>query len=167
VGWTLYRLDCGLLAVLLALGGWNAAQDTVGVWAVSMSQTARIVVGVRATTSELGTVTADHQGTSLHLLGGPAATQITPSATDAAVEFHLADVPLAAYVHRIRFESTAQGDDIPAGALDASWTVGGTQQTARLAIAGVAVAAADRGGFTVVVPGTTAEGPKNIRVIYQ
>ena len=165
--WPLGSLDAVLVLAALALTAWNALGARSDVAAVAFGQTTRWVVGVRATTSQFGGVTADHQGTSAILLGCTAAARITPSATNAGSEFCLASSAPASNGYRVRFESTVAGDDIPAGMLSAVWTVGETVRSASVPVDARDVTALNRGGFTVTLPGTLTEGPKNICVVYQ
>jgi hypothetical protein len=165
-GFLRWKLALPSLALVLAL----AAGGLGTVIAVNISLTTKSLMGTRATTSAFTTVTATHVGTNvatLTLHAGAAASSIAPSATDATTLVRAGAVTAGYYIYSIKFESTAVGDDIPAGTLRARWTVGGTEYTASLAVAATTVDASAKGGFTLVIPGGLADTPENIQVVYE
>ena len=167
-GFLRWKLALPSLALVLAL----AAGGLGTVIAVNISLTTKSLMGTRATTSPFTTVTATHVGTNVATLAqvGAAASSITPSATDATAAPALVRagaVTAGYYIYSIKFESTAVGDDIPAGTLRARWTVGGTENTASLAVTATTVGASAKGGFTLVIPGGLADTPENIQVVYE
>ena len=158
-----------VLVSSVALGLAVAATGLGNTYAVTISQTVKSLMGARASTSAFTTVTATHTGVNVATSAesGSAAGSITPSATDASTEVRLAALNAGDYLYSIKFESTSAGDDIPAGIVHARWTVAGAQQTANLAVSAATVADTDKGGFTLVVPGSASDTPEDIQVVFE
>jgi hypothetical protein len=156
-------------ALVLSVAGGSLA-GIGGVAAVDMgAQTVKSIMGARASTSAFTTVTATHSGISVATSAeaGAAAASVTPSTTDASTKVLLNAVNAGDYVYTIKFESTSVDDDIPAGTLNARWLVNGTEYNKSLAVSSATVDVADKGGFTIMVPGTAQYTPDSIQVVFQ
>ena len=138
------------------------------VTAINVTQTSQQLDAARATTVDISTITVTHEGISVALNAEAAAadTTITPSTTDATVVRRAQAVTAGDFVYRIKFESTAVDDDIPAGTISVRWTTNSVEQSASLTVNAAVVAASDKGGFTLLVPGDASNTPENIQLVY-
>ena len=161
-------LNRKLLTLSVALAIIAALMAGGVVTAVNFTQTDKSVEGARATTSDITTVTVTHQGVTIATSAEAAAADdpIAGSATDATTVKRAATVTAGHYVYRIKFESTATDDDIPAGKLSLRWTVGGAEQTAAPTVSAVVVGVGVKGGFTLLIPGDVDDTPEDIQLVY-
>ena len=136
--------------------------------AINITQTDQSLEGARALTSDITTVTTTHQGSTVATTAeaGAADSTIAPSTTDATVVKRAQTVTAGDFVYRIKFESTATDDDIPAGKISARWTTGGAEQTASLTVSAAVVGVGVKGGFTLLLPGDADDTPTAIQLLY-
>ena len=137
--------------------------------AVTIAQTTKTLMGVRATTDASTVVVATHTGVNVALTAsaGAADTAITAHASDATTPFRAGALAAGDFYYGVKFASTATGDDIPAGTLRLRWTTAGAQQSASLPVTGATVAAGATGGFTVLIPGSASDTPENIQAVFE
>lgn len=164
----LFGPKAAIAAVALGLtaGGVLSFGDVA---AVAITQTAKTLMGARATTSASTVVTATHNGVNIASTGdaGAAAGSITAHATIAATPFRANTLAAGDYYYSVRFASTAADDDIPSGMLRLRWTVAGTQNTANLSVTGIVVDTGATGGWTVLIPGSASDTPENIQAVFE
>lgn len=136
--------------------------------AVNIVQTDQALEGARATTSDITTVTTTHQGATVATTAEAGATDstIVASSTDATIVKRAATVTAGHFVYRVKFESTAADDNIPAGKISARWLTGGAEKTASLTVSAVTVSGGAKGGFTLLIPGDVDDTPEDIQLLY-
>lgn len=102
------------------------------------------------------------------MAGSPPSGAFLASALDANTAYLRAGaVQPGDFIYQVTFESTAYGDDIPAGRLIASWRVGNLTRIATFGVSAACVAAGQKGGWTVVIPGGQADVPDYAEVLFE